>query len=126
MVGRKGVPVRPSPFLIDRLASRLHGSRSGAARGGHVDACAACGFTEAKDMWAQWRGPLGTGVAPDAQPPVEWSETKNIRWKSVLPGKGHSSPVVWGEQIFLTTAIPFGEPLKPRFVRPGAHDNLGM
>ena len=58
------------------------------------------GKVEAKDTWAQWRGPLGTGVAPDAQPPVEWSETKNIRWKRVLPGKGHSSPVVWGEQIF--------------------------
>lgn len=82
------------------------------------------GKVQAKDMWAQWRGPLGTGVAPDAQPPVEWSETKNIRWKSVLPGKGHSSPVVWGEQIFLTTAIPFGEKLKPRFVRPGTHDNF--
>jgi outer membrane protein assembly factor BamB len=84
------------------------------------------GQVEAKDTWAQWRGPLGTGVAPDAQPPVEWSETKNIRWKSVLPGKGHSSPVVWGEQVFLTTAVPFGEQLKPRFVRPGAHDNSEM
>jgi hypothetical protein len=37
------------------------------------------GSVEAKDTWAQWRGPLGTGVAPDARPPVEWSETKNIR-----------------------------------------------
>jgi outer membrane protein assembly factor BamB len=50
-------------------------------------------------------------------------ETKNIRWKTALPGKGHSSPVVWGEQIYLTTAIPYGEPVKPRFVRPGAYDN---
>ena len=47
---------------------------------------------EAQHDWPQWRGPLGTGVAPDAQPPVEWSETKNIRWKSALPGKGHSTP----------------------------------
>src|SRR6188474_1864861 len=84
------------------------------------------GAVGAKDTWAQWRGPLGTGVAPDAQPPVEWSETRNVRWKSVLPGKGHSSPVVWGNQIFLTTAVPVGEPLKPRFVRPGAHDNAEM
>src|SRR5262245_66498589 len=79
---------------------------------------------EARDTWAQWRGPLGTGVAPDAQPPVEWSETKNIRWKRVLPGKGHSSPVVWGERIFLMTAVPFGESLKQRFVRTGTHDNF--
>jgi len=80
---------------------------------------------EAPDHWPQWRGPLGTGVAPTGQPPVEWSETKNIRWKTAVPGKGHSTPIVWGERIFLTTAIPFGEAMKPRFPdRPGAHDNL--
>jgi outer membrane protein assembly factor BamB len=81
---------------------------------------------DAQDSWAQWRGPLATGVAPNAQPPLEWSDSKNIRWKTQLPGKGHSTPIVWGDQIFLTTAIPYGEPIKPRFVRPGAHDNLGM
>ena len=81
---------------------------------------------EAQDDWPQWRGPLGTGVAPHAEPPIEWSETKHIRWKTALPGKGHSTPIVWGDRIFLTTAIPFGEPVKPRFVRPGAHDNLAM
>jgi outer membrane protein assembly factor BamB len=77
-----------------------------------------------QQSWPQWRGPLGTGVAPNAQPPIEWSETRNIRWKTAIPGKGHSTPIVWGDRIFLTTAIPFGEPVKPRFVRPGAHDNL--
>jgi outer membrane protein assembly factor BamB len=84
------------------------------------------GEPESQRNWPQWRGPLGTGVAPQAQPPVEWSETKNIRWKVALPGKGHSTPIVWGERIFLTTAIPYGEFVKPRFVRPGAHDNLAM
>lgn len=78
------------------------------------------------EAWPQWRGPLGTGVAPKARPPIEWSETKNIRWKIALPGKGHSTPIVWGERVYLTTAVPYGEPLKPRFVRPGAHDNLAM
>src|SRR5438128_1912018 len=81
---------------------------------------------EAQRAWPQWRGPLDTGVAPHAQPPVDWSETKHLRWKVALPGKGHSTPIVWGERLFLTTAIPYGEPVKPRFVRPGAHDNLGM
>lgn len=76
--------------------------------------------------WPQWRGPLGAGVAPHANPPVEWSEDKNLRWKVALPGKGHSTPIVWGDHIFLTTAIPYGEPVKPRFVRPGAHDNLAL
>lgn len=79
---------------------------------------------KAQHAWAQWRGPLGTGEAPHAQPPIEWSETKNIRWKTAIPGKGHSTPIVWGDRIFLTTAIPFGDPVKPRFVRPGAHDNF--
>ncbi len=75
--------------------------------------------------WAQWRGPLATGVALDGNPPVEWSEKKNIRWKTELPGKGHSTPIVWGDRIFLTAALPYGKALKPRFSgRPGAHDNL--
>jgi outer membrane protein assembly factor BamB len=83
------------------------------------------GGREAPRDWPQWRGPLGTGLAPGADPPVEWSETKNVRWKTALPGKGHSTPIVWGERIFLTTAIPFGEPVKARLPdRPGAHDNL--
>ena len=68
---------------------------------------------------------MATGVAPDAAPPLEWSEDKNIRWKTELPGLGHSTPIVWGDRIFLTTAIPYGEALKPRYSgRPGAHDNL--
>ncbi len=75
--------------------------------------------------WQQWRGPLGTGVAPNADPPVEWSETKNIRWKVPLPGKGHSTPIVWGDRIFLTTAIPYGEKLPPKHsTAPGTHDGV--
>ena len=60
--------------------------------------------------WPQWRGPLGTGVSRDANPPIEWSDTKNIKWKVEIPGRGSSSPVVWGERIFLLTAIPSGVP----------------
>src|SRR5687768_873185 len=56
--------------------------------------------------WPQWRGPRATGVAPRANPPVEWSETKNVSWKVEIPGRGSSSPVVWNDQVFLTTAIP--------------------
>ena len=82
--------------------------------------------TRAAGNWPQWRGPLGTGVAPDADPPIEFSETKNIRWKVALSGQGHSTPVIWGDRVFLTTAVPFGTSLKePRYSgRPGAHDNL--
>lgn len=79
----------------------------------------------AENDWPQWRGPLGTGAAPDADPPVEWSETKNVRWKTALPGKGHSTPIVWGDRIFLTTAIPFGKALPPKHsTAPGTHDGV--
>jgi outer membrane protein assembly factor BamB len=55
--------------------------------------------------WPGWRGPGGQGVAAAMGLPTEWSDTKNIAWKTPLPGRGHSSPVVWGDRIFLTTAI---------------------
>ena len=58
--------------------------------------------------WGQWRGPLATGVAPDANPPVEWSETTNVRWKVEVPGRGSGSPVVWGDRLYLLTAVPKG------------------
>ena len=59
-------------------------------------------------FWPQWRGPSGTGVSKVATPPVEWSETKNIRWKKEIAGRGSSTPVVWGNLIFVSTAIPVG------------------
>jgi outer membrane protein assembly factor BamB len=80
---------------------------------------------ESENYWPQWRGPLGSGVAPHADPPVEWSESKNIRWKISLPGKGHSTPVIWGKRIFLTTAVPYGDELEPvRVTSKGAHDQV--
>lgn len=58
--------------------------------------------------WPQWRGPLCTGAAPAADPPVSWSETSNIRWKVKLPGTGQSTPVVWEDYVFVQTAVPTG------------------
>ena len=55
-----------------------------------------------------WRGPLGTGVAPEADPPLTWSETQNIKWKIEIPGRGSATPVIWGDRLFLLTAIPAG------------------
>jgi outer membrane protein assembly factor BamB len=80
---------------------------------------------DVREQWASWRGPLGTGVAPRGTPPLEWSEDKNVRWKTAIPGKGHSTPIVWGDRIFLTTAIPFGETLEIQHEHAdGAHNNL--
>lgn len=55
--------------------------------------------------WPQWRGPLARGVAPTATPPSVWSETNNIRWKVALPGSGSATPVVWGDRLFVLTAV---------------------
>ena len=51
--------------------------------------------------WAQWRGPHATGVSTTANPPLEWSETKNVHWKVEIPGRGSASPVVWGDRLFM-------------------------
>src|SRR5436190_12177718 len=64
-------------------------------------------------FWPQWRGPLANGVAPHANPPTIWSEKKNIRWKLALAGQGHSSPVVYGDRIYVMAAAPVGEAQKP-------------
>jgi outer membrane protein assembly factor BamB len=59
--------------------------------------------------WPQWRGPLATGEAPAADPPTTWSETENIRWKVPIPGSGASTPIIWGDTIYLQASIPTGE-----------------
>ncbi len=59
--------------------------------------------------WPQWRGPFFNGLARGDAPTV-WSDTKNIKWKAEIPGRGFSTPVIWGDKIFLTTAIPSGKP----------------
>ena len=56
--------------------------------------------------WHQWRGPHATGAAAsDANPPLTWGETENVRWKVAIPGMGHATPIVWGDKIFVQTAI---------------------
>lgn len=55
--------------------------------------------------WPQWRGPESQGISSEKNLPVEWSATKNIKWKTPIAGRGHSSPIVWGKKIFLTTSV---------------------
>ena len=55
--------------------------------------------------WPQWRGPDGSGISNEKNLPSEWSPTKNIKWKVPIDGRAHSSPIVWGNRIFLTTAV---------------------
>src|SRR5688572_19021073 len=62
--------------------------------------------------WPQWRGPDLNGVARGTAP-AQWSETRNIKWKTLIPGRGFSTPVLWGDRLFLTTAIPTGPAPEP-------------
>ena len=66
---------------------------------------------EGAQYWSRWRGPSGQGVAADAGYPDTWSETDNVMWRTRVPGTGNSSPVVWGNRIFLTTGRTGGRRL---------------
>lgn len=72
-------------------------------------AFAAPSLADADVHWPQWRGPHGTGVAPAGDPPLEWSEERNVRFKVPVPGNGLGSPVVWGDRIYLMSAVPADE-----------------
>ena len=67
-------------------------------------------FQEAKpNNWHHWRGPDANGVSTTAKPPVQWSPTNNIQWKAPVEGYGSSTPIIWGNKLFLLTAINTGE-----------------
>lgn len=68
--------------------------------------CLAAQTTEdAAANWHHWRGPDVTGVSSTAKPPTQWSENENIQWKVPIDGAGTSTPIVWGDKVFLLTAI---------------------
>lgn len=69
--------------------------------------------------WPQWRGPLATGVAPASDPPLSWSEEENVRWKVGIPGRGHGSPIVWGDRVYLLTSVPVAEKGEPAVEQGG-------
>jgi len=107
---RMGGMRRPFPFVA---AALLAAAASASWVSAHNDA-------DASRYWPQWRGPLGTGVSPTAEPPLEWSESRNVKWKIRLPGRGSSSPVVWGDRVFVLTAAPAGLPLEESHAPRGA------
>ena len=69
--------------------------------------------------WAQWRGPASQGVSEEKNLPTEWSDTKNVLWKTALPGKGFSQPIIWGNKVFLTSDIEGGP--APESHKPPKH-----
>ncbi len=73
----------------------------------------AADLPEAK-QWPQFRGPGSTGVADDPALPDKWSATENVAWKTAIPGVGWSSPIIWGDRIFVTTVIASADVEKPK------------
>jgi outer membrane protein assembly factor BamB len=66
------------------------------------------------DNWPHWRGPLVNGTAPRGKPPTRWDAKTNLAWKTVLPGRGASTPIVWGDLVFVTTAVDTGKRADPK------------
>jgi outer membrane protein assembly factor BamB len=57
------------------------------------------------ENWPQWRGPRTDGTSLETEIPTQWSSTDHVRWKTPIPGKGHSSPIIWNDRLFLTTCL---------------------
>jgi outer membrane protein assembly factor BamB len=64
-----------------------------------------CALPLLAEEWPGWRGPRGDGTSRETGIPLSWSEKENVRWQAAIPGKGHSSPIVWGERVFVTTCL---------------------
>ena len=76
-------------------------------------------FIQAQNSnWPQWRGPFDTGVALPGNPPTEFGEAQNLKWKTEIPGKGHATPIVWGDQIILLSAVAKEQKTKPERYKP--------
>ena len=89
-----------------------------AALAGFIFNAHAADFPQAKsNNWHHWRGPEANGISPTAKPPTKWSEEKNVRWKAPIDGFGTSTPIIWGNKVFLLTAINTGK-VDPSLPRP--------
>jgi outer membrane protein assembly factor BamB len=65
------------------------------------------------DNWHQWRGPEANGTSPHGKPPVKWDDKTHIKWKTELPGLGTSTPIVWGDLVFVLSALDTGRQADP-------------
>ena len=80
---------------------------------GAVGSVGGDGAQKPLDQWPHWRGPRANGTAPGADPPLSWDEKTNVKWKVPLPGRGSATPIVWGDKVFVATALDTGRLAKP-------------
>ena len=85
----------PPPTVLALLICLTASDRSHAAASGDAN-------------WPQFRGPDASGVSTNANLPDKWSATDNVAWKTDLPGRSWSSPIVWGDRVFLTAVVNSG------------------
>src|SRR5690349_1538398 len=76
--------------------------------------CPALGAPTTDANWPQFRGPGGRGVSTNTHLPDNWSQTENIAWKAEIPGHAWSSPIVWGQRVFVATAVADADPEPPK------------
>lgn len=103
-------------FRNPSLSAKTHANSSSLLRFGRnafsalsllgAAAIAPLNAAPAQENWGQWRGPLDNGVGPQADPPIEWSESKNVKWKYKIPGLGSATPIVWDDLVYVQTAVP--------------------
>jgi outer membrane protein assembly factor BamB len=75
---------------------------------------ATCQVRGGAEQWGQFRGPGASGVSESTALPDTWSTTENVRWKTAIPGHGWSSPIAWGDRIFVTSVVPSGAVEPPK------------
>lgn len=99
----------PRRSVLGALAAMVLPARILLAQDAGVQMVPAAG--EGGRYWPRWRGPSGQGLVDGSGYPDKWSATENIQWKTAVPGRGNSSPIVWRDRIFLTTAYDGGRRL---------------
>src|SRR4051812_34998105 len=97
----KNFLLRLAPFCLATALAPLLGPHPAAAAEAPASATPATN-------WPMWRGPRGDGQSTETNVPTTWSATENVAWKVPVPGWGHSSPVVWGDRIFVTSYVESG------------------
>jgi outer membrane protein assembly factor BamB len=117
------------PFADEAVLTRVLGSGAKGetkAAAGQVPIEIVLPSAGAEEQWPCFRGPTGQGVVFDANVPLKWSDTENVLWRVKLPGRGNSSPVVWGDKLFVTAESEVRPDDAPLLAKDAAPDRLLM